>query len=202
VLNQTGQLRNIVKWVADADEQIQTIYSDWDFLWSQFTINTISGVSIYTAPSNLASWDDESFFLDYDTGSHCKLSKMVYKEWRSGLRQGVNTNDRPSLVVVLPNKNLLLVKTPDSVYNLTADYWKSPLRLSANTEVSLIPTSFERAIISRAKMFVFDDTGDREQYAAAATEFQVILQMLEAHSLPARSHATKTDYVDLRVRLS
>ncbi len=198
---QTGQLRNIVKWVADADEQIQSLYNDWDFLWAQFQTNTIATVATYTAPSDIGLWNQDSFFLDYTTDTHQRLNVLDYQTWYRTIRQGTRTNAKPTIVVVLPNKNLILDRPPDAVYSLTADYWKRPTRMTVNASTSLIPAQFERVIITRAKMFVFDDTGDREQYNASAAEFQAAMRMLEADQLSSQTYKAMSGYVDMQVRL-
>jgi len=184
VSSQTGILAKIVEWVADADEEIQSMYADWDFLWSQWSEGTIAGTSEYVKPSDFGTWDRESFYLDYTTANHKKLTEMKYKTWRANLRQGVKTNQKPSYFIILPSRNIKLESPPDAVYTLTADYWAKPTRMSTNSSESSIPAQFERAIIERAKMKYASDQGAPAIMSEAQNAFLDWVDRLRAAELP------------------
>ena len=128
VAGQTGMNQKIVDWVADADAEIQTIWSDWNFLWSQYEDTCIVGQLEYTKPFDLGTWDIDSFYLDHDTDDYVHLSMLDYRTWRQVYRQGTQTNDEPNLFVVTPANNIYLEPRPNAEYTLTADYWRSPPR--------------------------------------------------------------------------
>ena len=78
VTNQTGMQQKITDWIADADEAIQTKWTDWDFLLAQHSVNTISGVRAYSAPSDLGAYDFDSFYLNYTSDDYQKLNYLEY----------------------------------------------------------------------------------------------------------------------------
>jgi len=194
VTSQTGVLEKVVNWVADADVEIQSRWFDWNFLhvsiWSH---NTIAGVSTVAAPSDLGVWDRESFYLDYSTANHKQLSVVDYKVWRRDYRQGVKTNQRPDIAIILPDQSLKLESPPDDVYALTADYWKRPARMTANTNTSPVPEEYERIIVARAKIAYAESQGAPEVLMSAQIEFDDLLDKLEAKYLPNQEGRRQAD---------
>ena len=187
VLNQTGLFEKLVEWTADADYEIQALHTDWNFLWSQWEESTIASTATYSKPSDLSAWDMESFYLDYSTSSNRKLESMTYKDWRSSVRNGIQVTGKPSHFIVKPDNNLVFYRTPDAVYSVTADYWKSPVRMSANSSTPLIPARFERAIIALAKMKYAEDQGVPVILSNSEIEFTEWVTRLEADQLPGQS---------------
>ena len=193
VIGQFGMLAKVVAWVADADMALQSKWLDWDFLWTQFAVNTISGTKDYVAPTDLGLWDEDSFYLNYDSTSPVQLTKMEYSYWRSVYPN--SENDTPSYFVLKPAKDIILYSTPDAIYALTADYWKAPVRLAANTDVSPIPTRFDRLIIAQAKIYYAEHENAPEVMNGAVNEYNELLPKLEATYLPGRHNtfAKSTD---------
>jgi hypothetical protein len=164
VLNNTGDYEKLVEWVALADQELQSRWFDWDFLHvSTWSTATIIGVPSVIAPSDIGSWDTDSFYLNYTLPTGTKLTSMDYKEWRKTMRQGTQTNQRPTIAVVKPDLSLILQSPPDAVYSLTADYWKRPV-----------------------KMMYAEDGGSMVLLQAAQIEYDDLLDKLEAKYLPSQ----------------
>jgi len=184
---QTGMNKKVADWVADADEYIQSLWIDWNFLWAQHSENTIAGTRLITAPSDLSAWDNNSIYLDYTSDDWQQLHKLDYLEWRSAYRQGTQTNDTPDRFVQLPNKNINLEPAPDKVYSFTGDYWKAVTRMSANATVSAIPARFHRIILARAKIYYAEHDEFPTVFELASKEYKELLNDLEAAELPGKS---------------
>lgn len=189
VLNQEGQLKVIVDFVAAADSEIQTLWADWNFLWGQYSSTTSSGnrAPATQKPTDLGAWDESSFFLDYTTDDNLALSLLKYTSYRSVQRNGVAVNNQPTHVVVQPDQNIILDPQPDATYTVTADYWKVPTKMTANADVSAIPIQFHRIIVARAKTMWAEREEAPEILLASAAEYADLLDKLEAHSLPNQS---------------
>jgi len=199
VAGQTGMNQKIVDWVADADEQIQSLWSDWNFLWSQFSTNTIAGIREYSKPSDFGTWDESSFYLDYSTDDYVHLTRLDYLKWREIYRQGTQENDEPNQFIITPSDNIYLEPVPDGVYTLTADYWKTPTRMSANTDTSPIPDRFERIILAQAKIFYSEHDEFPTVYELALKEYASLISKLEAAELLGEDNLTNKSHVDLRI---
>jgi hypothetical protein len=194
VTSQSGVLEKVVNWVADADQEIQGRWFDWDFLHvSTWTHNTISNTPTVAAPSNLGVWDRESFYLDYSTASNKKLRVVDYKIWRRDYRQGVKTNQKPDMAIILPDNSLRLEAPPDAVYVLSADYWKRPAKMTANSDTSPIPEEYERIIVARAKIAYAESQGAPEVLMAAQIEFDDLLDKMESKYLPDQKARRQSD---------
>ena len=194
VTSQTGVLEKVVNWVADADVEIQSRWFDWDFLHvSTWNHNTIANVPTVAAPADLGVWDQESFYLDYSTANHKQLSVIDYKTWRRDLRQGVKTNQKPDAVIILPDQSLRLESPPDAVYALTADYWKRPVRMTANSATSPVPEEYERIIVARAKIAYAESQGAPEVLMSAQIEYDDLLDKLESKYLPNQGSRRQAD---------
>jgi hypothetical protein len=127
-----------------------------------------------------------SFFLDYTSDDSVSLTPMSYVEWRDSLRQGTATNATPSYVVVQPDNNLIVDPPPDKSYTITADYWCTPTRLSANSDTSAIPVQYHRVIVARAKTMWAEREEAPEILLGSVAEYQDLLDKLESQSLPGQ----------------
>jgi len=180
VTGQTGMLAKLVSWVAAADMDICTKYLDWGFLHSEHSVPTVAGTKDVSAPSDFGMWDEESFYLNRTTDQYQKLTPVDYFEWRDAYRNGVKTNAKPTMVIIKPNKDLILEPPPDIEYTLTADYYKTATKMTANTSVSLIPTKFDRLIIARAKMWYAEHENAPEVMQGAVVEYKELMGRLES----------------------
>lgn len=201
VVSQTKQKKNCVDWIAEADYLINTRWADWNYLWKQWSRSTVVGTANYAAPSDIATWDKESFYLNYTADTHTQLSYLPYKEWREVYRQGTKTNALPDVFTILPDKSVTLEAPPDAIYTLTSDYWKAATKMSADTDTPEMPTEFQRIIVVRAKLIHAEFHGDQSLYQLALVEYNELLDRLEADQLPDRydrhSEAMATDIMVL-----
>lgn len=200
VTSQTGVLEKVVGWVADADAEVQSRWFDWDFLHvSTWNHATIAGTATVAAPATIGVWDEDSFYLDYSTADHKKLTVLPYKVWRRDYRQGAQTNQQPDSVVILPDLSLRLQSPPDDVYSLTGDYWKRPVKMTANSDTSPVPEEYERIIIARAKIAYAESQGAPEVLASAQIEFDDLLDKLEAKYLPGGQRSRRMSEAEMIV---
>lgn len=187
VVNQTAQKKKSVDYVAESEYLICTRWADWDFLWKQWTQATAVGTAFYTPPTDLGTFDKDSFYLNYTSDSHIKLTWTPYKQWRSLYRQGTKTNAEPDIVTMLPDRTKVYLEAPpNAIFSMTADYWRKSTKMAADANVTLIPAEFERIVIERAKMMKAKRYKDKEGYQLALIEYNELLKGLEANYLPDR----------------
>ena len=210
VTGQTGIYELVVDWIADADQMIQEMWVDWAFLWATKTFTTTSGdneytlgdLSLSTGSAALSEWDPSSFVVD-PTGSWGLLNLIEYRDYRLNQKLGTVPTGKPNSVVIRPDSSIILYPTPDAAYTITADYQKRPTRMSANSDVSPIPSQFHDVIIYRAKMMYGEYEEAPEVYQSAQVDFQAMMRVLEAHSLPQMHFQNRSDTsaYDLTVRV-
>lgn len=184
VVGQTNDYLQHVRFIQDADVEIQGLWFDWDFLHvDSWTANTVAGTAAVSAPADIGVWDTDSFYLDYSTATYKKLAPLDYREWRKNYRNGVKTNQKPSRIVVMPDQSLTLEAPPDDVYALTADYWKKPAKMTADDSTSPIPEEYERIIIAKAKIAYGERYAASEVLQAGQIEYDFLLDKLESKYL-------------------
>lgn len=146
VEGQTGESQRLVDWTREADIQVQTLWSNWKFLWVSHSLTTAQGTSSYAPPDDLANWDLETFLLDGDP-----LDAVEYELVRKQPRP--TGEGKPYQAVIMPDNSLRLDQTPNKTYTLSADYFKVPAALSGNTDKSSIPERFHKVIVAQALLF-------------------------------------------------
>ena len=185
----TPMEQKICEWIADADEFAQNIYSDWPFLRTEKTITLSSGTDTYTLTdlsiTDWATWSHDDFVINPGTDEYGEVSYVPYEEWlKSSERLGVKESSEPSSVTIKPNGTLVFMDKPDSSYTVWSIYFKSPTRLSSNTDTSDIPSRFERIILARTKMYHGEYYGDWELYQSGEKEYNALFTQLEAWAFP------------------
>jgi len=209
VSGQSGMYGKLVNWIADADIHIQNLRTDWKFLWSQYSVNTSVGTSEPAVPADLNVWDRNSFYLDYSTASHKRLPELDYKKWRDGRGRGVQTNRKPANIVVKPDNQIILTSPPDGIYALTADYWKTPTKMVANTDLSDIPAHFHRIIVVQAKLWYAEEQEIPDVYKSAMVELFGdprekekigLIDQLKANQLPNQERRTMSEGAPINIR--
>lgn len=190
VESQVGNFQRIVDYVADANDEIQCLYEDWDFLRTTVEFNTAATTSIYTqaviaSADAVGKWDPESFSIYPDTINFIPLTELDFHSWKnSGTRLAADPNGEPTEFVIDQNESVILVPTPDAIYPIRADYWAAPTRMTANTDVSIIPKRFHQIIIELATI-KYGTYDENDQLITDATEQykEVWLPRLEAAEL-------------------
>ena len=202
VLDQTGMLKRYIDWIAKANRKIQGRKANWKFLWNTWELTFVTGISEYSPPDGLGSFDEDSFWVGAGTADAYKLDFVEYKYWRDVLRNEFIDSGEPSYLTIKPNGKVALLPTPDSDSNgliVTADYWRAPVELSDNNQVSLIPPMFHDLIISLAKMYHAEYRHDSGVYAAASVEHETMYRDLKAHSLPGKEEDNRSESVFQKV---
>jgi hypothetical protein len=196
VVGQTGMLRRIVNWVVKADMKIQSRKSNWKFLWAEWEVELIEGFSEYKPPDDISMFNEKSFWKDVGTDDAVHMKFVKYDDYRDSLRQQYTENDESEYVVLKPNGKLLFVPAPDTGdagKYVSSEYWRSPIRLVNNNQVSVIPVQFHDLIVSQAKVYHAEYRHDTGAYNAAYIEHETRYPDLKAHSLPGQEDQNKSE---------
>jgi hypothetical protein len=198
VTNQVGIQKRVVDWVRDADLFVQSIHPDWDFLWAEFTANTILDSDAVARPSDLGMWDRTAFALDRGTVDGVPLNLIDFHDQRS--QSNVRLSAKPYALAILPNYNLGLKVPANGIYEVYGNYWKSVTQLTTNTQLPLYPARFHRIIVAKAKMWFFEDIESDTQWKQAEKEYNEWLEQLESYALPQQQEANQSSPAQMAVR--
>jgi hypothetical protein len=163
-------------------------------------VTTLIGKQIYTVGSgatydiNLADfayWRNDSFrsyLKSAGVGTEVILSQYYdFSQFRDfyllGSRKLVTA--RPLYITIYPNDfSLMLGFTPNDVYYVHGEYYRTPHIMSADTDTPLFPAQFHMAIVYRAmeKYGLFEAAS--EQITAGKQFYSSYLNKMEAAYLP------------------
>lgn len=178
----------VVRYVKDADVDIQSRWFNWDFLWSEVIFTPVADVSTLTSPSDLGNWKLDSFVFSKGTNSYQELEFMDWDDYNLEYKLGVITSDTPEVFSVKPDNVIDLYPTPNATTAISASYWKTPTAMSLDSSESPIPDRFHKIITSRAKIYYGENADAPEILAGALAEFEDLLDKLEADQLSGQKN--------------
>lgn len=195
VTGQVGIMEGIVKYVSNADVFIQSIFSDWKFLWSEWPINLAVGAYRYVGPVDLGLWDIESFVINKDTDY---ASELVFIE--NPPKTLSRSSDSPTAFWINPDNSVIIDSLPAEVETLSASYWKKPYRMTENSSISPIPSQYHDIIVWRACIEFAEEKEHTAFLQSSTAEYNAILPALIAHSAPNQSHINQANPPSMVIR--
>lgn len=148
-----AEVARLVKWIADADYEIQSEHHDWKFLWRQYqntlavgqdwlaTPQTLTNApaGYVSTPYTLRKVDRYSLSINYSnvTSSY----RVPYLEWRQferlwQSRGAKQASDYPAAWTLTPAGNPLLSHTSATGLGYQYECWVRPQRMVADGDVS------------------------------------------------------------------
>jgi len=190
-VSQAGIHKVVVDAVATADYSIQGKYTNWKFLWAEWSqtldIGANSGLfNEYDPPADIGVFIDN----DYATKINGNAITVAEYERVRALASSVATGT-PSVMIVLPNGRVRMSPIPTAADLLTAEYYRAPVRMMANNDVSIIPPKHHRAILALAIANVHAFNGDIDNYKLFMGEHTEEMIKLESDQL--LGHALRTN---------
>lgn len=192
VTSQTGEALRLVNWIASADYRLQTRWNDWKFLRATFTTGnqTTAGTATLTRPSDLKSWDFDTFRILWPGETEYFPIEVV--EYFTIKDEILSTDqDAPSRVIILPDNNLQLDPVPDGVYTVRADYYRRPTRLASNADESVVPEEYHESVILGLAMqyyAAFENAPEIMDAAALRLEAMANLETDQRYSMMNAAH--------------
>lgn len=196
VESQVGESERLVYWIRQADEFVQELHADWNFLWGQTSFDTVSGQSVYAPTVEVSLFDRDAWFIDGES-----VPCLEYIDLKGSVR--IDTSGVPWQVVLLPDGTIRLDGDPDDAYSVQYDYW-APVQTMpiSSTAESAIPVEFRQVIIGKALMLYAEYENAPEILQKGATMYDHWLKRLEAKQLPGkRFFHTKSEGNEWRVEV-
>lgn len=188
---QSGIQKVIVEAVATADVSIQGKFHNWKFLWKEWSQALDVGANTDSFNEYAAPADVGEFIVSAGATKIGGNAIQVYEYERSRAQAASVAVGTPSAMILLPNGRVRVTPIPVAPATLTAEYYSAPLRMTANTDISLIPARFHRAIVSLATAKIHAFNEDWENYKLFMGEHALEMVKLEASQLSG--HITRTD---------
>lgn len=193
VLNQTGELKRIVDWVATADGDIQRKYNQWKFMTASFSLNTVASDASYNAADFLTPVTDlrdfrreslKIYTLSAGVQDETKIYYMEYQDWYEIYGTGLQSTGRPLYYAVGNDMSLKLGPVPNEIFRMSGEYQKAVTLLSANNNTPPYPEEFHMLPVYLAMKKYGRYTGATELYEDGEREYKKMLIAMERSQLP------------------
>lgn len=187
----------VVRYIKQADLDIQRRWFNWNFLWTETTITPSAGTSTLSSPANLGNWKLDAIVWSKATNDYQELDYMDWDEYKLEYKLGVVDSGTPEVFSVKPDNVLDVYPTPDTATTISVEYWKTPTELAADSDISAIPPRFHNIIIARAKIYYGENEDAPEILSGALAEFEDLLDKLESDQLPGQKNRRFSRVQDL-----
>ena len=185
---QSGRAADLVRWTIEAWNDIQRGRDGkWKWLRGDFNFDTVANTASYAstavtdtqdavAISRFRAWDLDSreptlIFLSADGKvSERELFIEKWDHFRALYVRSTHTAGYPGSIVADWNDSLFLGPTPNAVYRVTGNYWKSNQLLAADADIPAMPVDYHMLIVWRAITKYGYNTVSREVLARAQSE--------------------------------
>ena len=185
-INQIGVLAKIVGWVRDADLDIKRFKNDWKFLWRRTQSALVLGQQSYTAIDlSLSDLKDLSRFWVNDQ----PVRIVNWDEWVDRYEPQGTGQGMPQVVTIAPDDSFMFYPVPDSAYSTRVDYFKMPVALSGDSDVSVIPTAYHDCIVQKALIYYGRFEEDQALIQLATMQYEQKLSELCRDFLPKMGFA-------------
>jgi len=178
----------VVRYVKQADLDIQSRWFNWDFLWTEASITPVIGTSTLTSPSDVGNWKLDAIVFSKATNSYQELEYMDWDDYNLEYKMGVVESGTPEVFSVKPDNVIDVYPTPDATTAISVAYWATPTELAADADISAIPPRLHKIITSRAKIYYAENEDAPEILSGALAEFEDLLDKLESDQLPGQKN--------------
>ena len=192
-----AEYQRLIRWIRDANTELQGKYANWRFLWNKDEFETIAGIDYYlvgeTIPAHINVYRPESFTINGEL-----LQETDFYDRHLPVDE--TTKGKPSLVIVQPNNDLRLWPIPNKADTIAYEYYAQPQILKEADDIPLIPEPWHKLIVYRAMMMYGDYENAVEVKQAGMEGLSSIMPQLETNQLPGQRDMGMVNEYDFVVR--
>ena len=169
VLNQTGDLANLVEWTKQAWVELQVGNGGlWRWLRHGFSVNTVAGTDTYAfggvTDTNTSAVIDRfnrwhlsdrnappmSYLTASGVAAQTWLTFISYDYFRNIYKIGTAQQGAPAHITIDPADRLLLGPVPNDIYTIVGEFYRGPQVMAADATVPEMPVQYHKLIVYRA----------------------------------------------------
>lgn len=190
VTGQVGQLWNAQNWIIKANNNLQLMHTDWEFLAVEYSESlSIGSTSVPTHGGSevVKMWDRGAFWIDRTTS---RAAPLVWQDWEVFRRNTlpgdavVVVDTKPTLISKVRSSGVLILDSPvDRSYQLTGEFYKVPKLLAVDADVSDIPVEYHRLIICEAAIKYGNKEAAPEIINGMEAEYEFLLEKMRGSQL-------------------
>lgn len=204
VVGQSGMSLRLVNWVKDAHRDIQRRHTNWRWMRSKYTVNTVANDDSYAysdctdtltsaAISRFARWwvldqlgapNVKIYLTSGGVGGERWMTPIPWPYFYGLYKRGTQNAGPPVHVSIDPQNNLVLGPKPDAIYTVSGEYQRSALTFSADGDTPEFPADFHDLVWMLALEKYGTSSVAPENIARAKREGGRLMRQLEADQLP------------------
>lgn len=183
VVSQRGEYLRLVNWIKDADMYIQDLWENWKFMRTTYAEDTLVANKSLPTVQDVA-WYDESTFKLIENGYTAEnlIEVVEYDSIKSEIRDV--TSSIPHRVIIMPDNTLQVDPYPDAAHTIKCDYYRNAVEMTGNTDISVIPARFHRAILGYALTLYAGYENAKEIMSQGNKIYDQQIKRLENSQLP------------------
>jgi hypothetical protein len=199
VLNQTGELANVVRWIRDSALGIDNAWQNWKYLHTEYLGLIPVGTRTPTAPNVptgvlVGMWDRDSIVINQGS---VNAKPLHFEEWSTfrkvrQLGSAGFTSDEPSVFSIKPDGSLITYPTALTTYPIMGEFYRAPVPLAADNDIPLMPARFHRLIMCTAAVKYANREDAPEIIAGMEAEMVDLLEKLESSQLEGFEHVRQS----------
>lgn len=197
VASARGEFARIVRFVKQADQYINNLHLDWRWLWYDYSATMPAGSTSFPSAPVIAGrvplpkqWMYDTVLLNRGQADYIKLSYLPWRDFAPTYRAGLMPTAPPSQFSIRPDNVLVLNSNTDRAYTANAEFYQRPFLMVQDTDEPMCPEDWHRIIEVRAKIFYAEREDAPEIMMGALSEYDDLLQKMEASELDGWSANT------------
>lgn len=188
VLAQVGPLGRAVRWIRQANNHINLMWRDWNFLSTDYSEAMTIGSrdwTVHSGTETVRQWDRGSFWLNRTTNDATSLQYLDWTVFRRTKDLGAHSvNQTPKWFSIKPDNTVVVDSPPEQAYTGTAEFWKRGVLLDANDDVPDMPEEYHRLVVVTAGIMYGNKEGAPEIIAGMSSEYAVLVHELQSDQAP------------------
>lgn len=192
VIDQTGQLKKLVDWVARSWSDIQGMHDNWTFLRKDFSFPVTAGTSQVTPAtaslSDFKIWHTDTFRIYQTTIGVLDeqfLTEWNYKTFRDTYRYGLQVASRPMNFAINPADSAVMFgPVTDVDMTCIGQYQSMGVTLAADLDTPVIDENLHMVIVWHALKKYARFEAATEALIQANAEYATLIAQMERKYLP------------------
>lgn len=169
----TAYTTRVKAWINEAQSRIARTVEVRE-LFTTSTVATVAGTVSYTLPADFIRINGLT------NGTYgLELRPIIDIDALLAENMGTTNSGSPSYYSLGPS-GLYLSPCPDAVYSLTMTYYKNPVALSANGDISTLPVNYHDLMVSYALSKAYRSEDDPQQSQFYYAEYARDLAQMRA----------------------
>ena len=185
VTGQVGIYADVVRWVDESYNDIQTRFENWNFLYTTLDFELQETFDTYdNSNSGIRQFVKDSFKSQYQNEDKVRMKYIPYAVYRLNRSFDTASTGVPKYVTELPDGSFQFYPTPDATYTIYVEGYSEPDVMEASTDTPIFPTQYQELIKTNALIRYSEYYNVPEMYQSATRSFELGIKKMEFSQLP------------------